>query len=1524
MTEKNPSAFDTVGAFNKYYNPNNTNTSSFALPLDTGKSIPAGQRKDTIASYNAKPVKEEASGFWGKTFAAMETTYNFATQAISFGLTLPEKTNPIWSGGGFDVDKVKEAWDKSYDISSGQSFQRFAAVNNPLTIFNNAFNGIVKTVSGGKLSGTDKFIQDHILYAANDFDIFDKKQRQEAFSEQVVGRVSSWTTDVVSRFFVDPFIVAGKAVKVYKGVSTAVKGTKELQAIIAGEKTGFKAKKVKATFESFLENTDNMNASDLFRVKAIRESSNPASMADLLSSANKITDKTIRHQTKADIIMMGMGDAEAATRLMETNRILAAKIGSLSTEVSEAKYLGDGIDKVTGQFTFDLVNKGTNIERTTELIAEYSDEVAEIAKKLEVEGSLAANVIPTVDKLSKVRSAVSSSQAFIDLRKGPVSLPVRVMTGFAYKRPKGWIDFTDNQSAQSIDNMLSRVRGVADKQIAKYQEKITQFDNLLANPKLTTADRAEALAGKKAYEEAIQTATFTVARKDELFAKYIDAVDPTARANAYQEIESELFSTVARQYGFSDEAVKKAWSTFSQGRSKAHNLIRERAYTGSADAAQLANKHIAGPEGVSLLFPMPLNETQLVKQLPMLDIDKMYSALNKYTRANRFEKGGKIYKTTSKTREIGTELIDGLDSLIKFEVLARVGYPIRNVTEGWMRIMTTVGPMAIIKQAGGGLVHSRFVGAPIKEVFKWNNTVKLNTKRAELMAERTVADNVDLIDNQIAEIDAMLSGKAEIVDKFGMGLNEVDGIKYQDALGATPEQAKAISEQFIKNASKIVDDSFASSNKALSRAYETSGDFVVINGADPGWVEGYIRVVNRQIKGSKITQQFLEGKSIEDVTKWMRGTDEGRKAMKDLAMGRDFEDIAEANLVNIQSLFPSGIADELLDIASKRPINAKDVEKAFGTNTLTRPQINAAQIGHANGTSAASKLMADTLGKFYDIAGELPESALVRNPLFVDLYRKRMEAAVRQAIDTYPGDAVPPAYLRKIEGQARQWARAEMRRTLYDTSERVDAAHMLKYIFPFFGAYADVAQKWGRIVMDDPSVVRKLQTVFESPDRMGLVEERDGIRYINIPGEWAKRLSLGISDRPLAIPKPSLNLIFQGGSWWNPGAGWFVQFGASKLIKEIPVIEQNALIKEILPYGPNGTGWRDLVIQSAGARKLLARFDPNDPMRANLTVTIAMEENHRYDKGERATKPTAKEIDAQVKGILALEAASRFVLPFATNTRSPYQFYIDEYQRMRQEDAENATTNFWNTYGDDYFIFTTSRSKNNTGINATLEAGKRTKELADLIAKQPEYGWFIVGDANTGEFSPTTYRKQRETYVAPGGTTKFRESQDPYKAIASTNVEKGWIAYNKGMDFIEAQRISRGVKSLTSAGAEDLAEMKRNFTAELEQENPDWGSARGKIDINKVNNFLKFAKETVSDPRMKDRPDIKAMDEYFQGREYVRQLLMQRESQTLTSTDNADILELWNEFTSNLIDENISFNRVFTRILENDDLRKGF
>lgn len=1528
LKAKNPSAFDTMGAFNQAYNDARKPT-SLAAPADFGKAVPPKNRAEAQEIfYRQEKVKAAGgAGFWGNLFAGMEKAYNLSAQAVSFGLLLGEEGNPLFDGKTINPTKIRESWEKARTVSPGRALVR-TLVGQPVDLVENALNAATLGKSRDK---AEQFIKDHLLFAANDFDIYDKNQAEKAFREQTYGRFSSWGTDVVARFVIDPTLVAGKALKVARGAKYAVEGTAELKAVLAGEKTGKRAERIKATLQDFVERTDNLTAAELFRVKSIRESAAPAAFSDLIAKANKIEDTAARHAAKTDIVQWAMGDVEAATRLLQTNKDLAADIANLQDEIVGAKFFGAGVDKVSGQYTMDLVNQGDNLEKNIAMAAQYEQELASNIQKLNAESIINPNMIPRVDAIADFRTAAFRNQGLIDLRTGAASTPLRVITGFGYKRPKGWIDFTDNQSLQTVDNMLSRVRGVSEKQENLYKSKIAQLEKDL---EVVVDDTQKKIIKSQiaSTKRSLDLSKFTVERKNELFNKYVAATSDLERARVYQEIERELFDTIARQFGYTNpEDVQKAWSTFAGARARAHNLIRERAYTGAIDPATggpVGGKitPIEGIDGTQLVIPMPLTETQLLKELPTLDIDNMYGVLTKASRASRFEALGPVY---SFQRGFG-ELAQSIDSLIKFEVLARIGYPIRSVTEGFLRIANTVGAMAILNRTGVGLkniVANRFKDAKPTEVFDYLDSVKLNTKKAELLVGIDNADDPELIRKQIAEIDAMLEGKTKIKDIFGMGLRQIkigdEVFTYEDALGATPEKYKYIKDRFIANAATLMDNAFSESSSKLRNATELTGDWVVIKGSDENWVPSYERVVNRQIRGSKFASILLQDAPREQVMNkakmFLLKNPEGREILKNLALGRNVDEIVEANMKNIEALFPKYISPELKRIASKRNITADDIAKYIPVTG--RPDVNGAQVSTALGRGSVGRLWANFLDNFYKGFGELPESTLVRNSLFVDLYRKRMDAVVKNAIETYPGDSIPPEYLRSLENKARQWARAEMRRTLYDTSERVDAASTLRYVFPFFGAFADVAEKWGRIILNDPSVIRKLETIYDSPDRSGMVEERDGIKYINIPGEWAKWLRF--DSRPFSIPKPSLNLIYQGNAWWNPGAGWFVQYPLSSFIKKYPEKETNRIVKEILPYGPQDTSVRNFLLQNAAARRLFDGFDPESPLRSNLTVLVMAEESHRFATGQRDAAPTPKEIDNKVKWIIALDVVSRISLPFATQTRSPYQFWIDEYQRMREEDPLNAAEKFYEKYGDEYYYFTTSLSKNYTGVAATVEADKRAKQLSDLIATNPEYGWFLVGDANAGEFSPTVYRNQREQAVAPGSTTTFRGAQDPYEAIAETNAERGWILYNKAMDRIEAERINRGLKSLESRGAEDLKQMRSDYIAWLSERNPDWASVRGKIDTRKVMNFLTFADKAVNDSRLSSRSDMKTMAQYLDGRKRIIEMLSQRPSKNINNEENADIKELWSAFTAYLIDKDVTFNRVYTRILENDTLLEG-
>ena len=166
--------------------------------------------------------------------------------------------------------------------------------------------------------------------------------------------------------------------------------------------------------------------------------------------------------------------------------------------------------------------------------------------------------------------------------------------------------------------MLSRVRGIAGRQEEAYATQINIAKNRLNTQALAPEEVKLLKKEIKSLEDDLGKARFTVERKQELFNEYTMATNAAERANAFQKIEQELFNTVAKQFGFDESDVRAAWGLFAGGRSKAHNIIRERAYTGATKTLDdgrvvpvgAKTTPVLGSEDLKYIIPLPLNETQ--------------------------------------------------------------------------------------------------------------------------------------------------------------------------------------------------------------------------------------------------------------------------------------------------------------------------------------------------------------------------------------------------------------------------------------------------------------------------------------------------------------------------------------------------------------------------------------------------------------------------------------------------------------------------------------------------------------------------------------------------------------------------------------------------------------------------------------------------------------------------------------------------------------------------------------------------
>jgi hypothetical protein len=546
--------------------------------------------------------------------------------------------------------------------------------------------------------------------------------------------------------------------------------------------------------------------------------------------------------------------------------------------------------------------------------------------------------------------------------------------------------------------------------------------------------------------------------------------------------------------------------------------------------------------------------------------------------------------------------------------------------------------------------------------------------------------------------------------------------------------------------------------------------------------------------------------------------------------------------------------------------------------------------------------------------------------MYRQMYRGRLKQLINQADQTTT--QLTRSELDTLESQARAFARREMKRIMFDVSSKSNLGHFVRFIAPFYSAWEDTLTKYGRLVMRDPSVVPHAWQLWAAPNKSSFLPVVDadgnpitdqgtfgGDEFIVLPAGF---LPGADSFGSMKISKKSMNLVLQGDPWWLPGMGPLVQVPVNEYVKNRPTAADAA--KTILPYGTEENSLR-LLLPSTMKNFLLPSKDA-----ARIKVMIAQTETMRWRQGKRDKKPTAAEIEDRYDAYMRLRTFTSAVSPVSVQYQSPYQFYIDESHRYDAKYGLKADQKFYETYGEDYYIFRTSLSKNTTGIRDSLRADKAAGRVRDLIAKHPEYGWFFVGPDNVGDFDRNVYVSQQTRKTGPLSDTHYRESYSPAEALARNNAELGWIQYQKLDAQISTELQKRGLTDLRQRGAEDLAAVKKGWFdwAQQQQWGKDWLNDYETRDDGRVRRFLEAAQDAVKDDRINSRPDVQAMQEYLANRAKLQQVLAARKRAggaiTLTAQANSDLAAVWAAFVADLKDRYVQFGDIWSRELENDDM----
>lgn len=759
-----------------------------------------------------------------------------------------------------------------------------------------------------------------------------------------------------------------------------------------------------------------------------------------------------------------------------------------------------------------------------------------------------------------------------------------------------------------------------------------------------------------------------------------------------------------------------------------------------------------------------------------------------------------------------------------------------------------------------------------------------------------------------------------------------DGVEYPAAFAGKEGQLYRSLADSSSSQAQVFKD-YADGQHAIQR----SGNWRIMSAAeDPAkhlaaWHDDIMKQIAQDTLGKKI----LAGMTKRDIVRWF-GTAEGRAYRADMGIKNfDPEDFVARAAAEVDHYLPPQIP-ELRELALGGKLTPRDLDAAV--DVRIRPDVHSQQLEHNFGKGLLARKADQAVTGFYKYFASMPENVLSRHPLYDRLYRGHI-ADMSSKLGKQ-GYTPMKSDIDEIAHMARVKALKDLKRYAFDITHKSEAAHALRFMFPFMAAAQEGWVRWARTVYDKPETLGHVGRVYQVPERMGIVSDRDGNK-VNADGtvtmpDGSKRLVPksermvtlrvpsymkgvpGLGD-DFKIPKDSANLVLQGDPWWNPGTGPLLQIPVNEIVLHKPEYAEIAKDAGILPFGPT-TKRSDMVLPTAIKAAMNMRESDEDFQ--NQLMIVMASEDAKFKNGQRATPPTWDEVTKKAKNFFGFKVVTSLALPISATKADPLQFFRDEYRKMLDVDPGTADQEFYNKYGPSLYAITASLTKNTSGIPATLGAVAKTKEFAPLIADAPELGWLIVGPVGSEKYNAAAKEWQENTSVTSGDPTKHRTKMTAREAMAENRRDLGWKKYNQMLLSLSAKLIAEG-----DPNSEDKMKTIRKAVASIytdpnsEHYIEEFAEDYSTFNREKYDQLIPKLAAIAENPAFEKDPtrtDIMSLRKYLIGRNAVLALLEQRKSQNLGANSNAGLAEVWGKFVSELKEQDTRFEELHNRLLSRD------
>jgi hypothetical protein len=1364
------------------------------------------------------------------------------------------------------------------------------------------------------------------------FNVYDPKQREAAFKKSAWGKALSGGFDLSIQLVGDVTLAAGKAVKVAKASQLGVGKLNNADAIAKAAEDITKAQYGEANrFTKVLDDFTTNDSAYAISHPMVKSSSNPGLLAHLLG------DSIDRDET-ALILRSAMSDPAAMDELRLQRRYVTDALetarGDLSS-VDEYKLFAAPDDSGMLPFLND------NPAVTEDALANYAS-LAEndkyFAKLMEIGQGGGILTRTTGRGLQGIENLVAESRAvkFYDKVNGNPRVEVFQPTPFHRlyqkiswaqgEKPAGLIDFNDADSYREVIATASQL------------EKILKLDP---------------------------------SQSKSILDSYIGARTPEERMIATINLEGKALRQIAAKYDLDEDIANQIYNNYKGARTSALKSIKDKGFMVDTDGS---------------IIKVPQLESQTADFLPIMDFQLMDNLLKRNSSVLRGIVGG--------GKDSFLTVADVIQDAFKAGALLRLGYTQRNAIDSQLRIAASVGSFATLRHLGPGVKNliNNSVAVPARFIDSYRAVDQgMNIKQVQQSSTKVINELNDL-KSKIGELEAKVSLKPDNVELNG----ELNTLKLlqEEKIAVYNHYADVLSRKGIKEPKQRIgtgsykvttsdgevydlQDAFggplgdmfrkiASSGNSFERLVDSNTDMYMrklsskgigaVRPSDPAYFEQWAQTLRQQFGNSAVVNKIIAGDNIEDITKWLRNSPEGRDLRKRLALTSD-ESAEYVNKIN-------GFLDQYLPVQSGlrgklKEITAADLRTAFNDPTEL-PVIHGHVLEEAlfNVSQVKGRELINTAFKFL---GTLPEDTWARNPLYVYLYRRE----AKRRLDVMTGQKVERLTTQEqaqLMSQAHKIAQREMKGILFNIERRTNLATAFKYISPFFSAQENSYKTWLKLVAANPAIVNRGYLVWNAPNQAGLVTDQEGnqvpagqtsgndIIWVGLPKGITKIPGLQ-SLTEMGIPKGSLDILFQGGldilyMKGNPNVfsdifpvGPYVAIPASEITKRQPSLEDS--FKWALPFGPSKdalsglapTWFQRLQTRAAGL---------NDPAFARSYQLIWNTEQQRAKRNGQDPVPAGK-ILRMTKDYWNMRTAANLIMPFAPRFDSPYKYYLDKSREYRRMYGLEADAKFLDDYPE-FFSFSASLSSNPTNVQSSVQAVNNIKKYDGLVGElskiEPRLVGLIVNDFSGYEFSQAAYDYLYGKRIAADSPAKFLTSQAPADAQKRNDAEKGWIQYNRVMDAIDNELQDLGLTSTQQKGAEYLAAIKtaviRKLAVKTDENgqpviDPKTGQAVQTAwyddyldsDGSKTNRVIVGLGKILGDKKFietnRDNSTWKSVSAYLDLRKAVAAELSKREVKSIGAKANMDLRMIYDGTVNKLKqDDKLGFAYVYDRFLSQD------